>query len=57
MKVLKAFNSVNRRFAVGQALTAADLAGLDVDALKERGCIGTDEPKVKPRFFASKAED
>lgn len=44
LRVLKSFNSVNRRFKEGQELSAADLAELDVEALKQRGCIGKKEP-------------
>jgi hypothetical protein len=43
MKVLKAFNTVNRRFVVGQKLTAADMADLNE---YQRGCVGEDEPKT-----------
>jgi hypothetical protein len=54
-KVLKAFNTVNRRLKVGDPVSEGDdLSPHSFDDLKSRGFIGSSEPEpAAPSGFAS----
>jgi len=48
-KVLKAFNTRNRRFAIGAEVSAGDIAGpVGYDVLVARGFIEGEQPAPKP---------
>ena len=48
-QVVKPFKTVNRRFAVGDVVTAADIQGVvSFEQWKENGFIGAPEVKAAP---------
>lgn len=58
-KVVKAFNSVNRRFKAGDVVTADDLGADEFNARKSAGLISDGAPQTAPASPkpAAKASD